>query len=234
MKWHQWNVKGTKKSSWQIVKTRAFVQAEDWNLRKIQVIFNMTICIILSPTVCSWGRSADMDHVSCSFSCCFWCWGFYYWWLQRWIHHPATRARKGLSSLWSSTPGKDISWTLWRPKRCWKPRRRASSITLWMVYRLSSPCGRMSWSWPSCRPPAKGTTAGPGRAIAWWSSRAGGRRGRQRGAPSPSRCPCPCRTGKGLRRGSGRSAWKRTALTRCSASGSRCAGTCLRYDTRCK
>ncbi|XP_053795547.1 polypeptide N-acetylgalactosaminyltransferase 15 isoform X4 [Vidua chalybeata] len=33
---------------------------------------------------------------------------------------------------------------------------------------------------------------------------------------------------KGLLRGSGRSAWRRTALTRCSASGSRCAGTCLR------
>ncbi|XP_058688056.1 polypeptide N-acetylgalactosaminyltransferase 15 isoform X3 [Poecile atricapillus] len=34
--------------------------------------------------------------------------------------------------------------------------------------------------------------------------------------------------GKGLLRGSGRSAWKPTALTRRSASGSRCAETCLR------
>lgn len=195
MKRHQWNVRGAKKSSWQIAKTRALLQPEDWSLRKIQVIFNMTICIILSPTVCSWGRSADMDHVSCSFSCCCWCWAFCYWWLQCWIHHPATRARKGLSSLWSSTPGKGIRWTFRRPKRCWRPRRRASSTTLWMGYHLSSPCGRTSWSWPSCRPPAKGTTAGPGRAIGWWSSRAGGRRRGQRGTPSPSSCPFPCSLG---------------------------------------
>ena len=234
MKQHHWNARGAKKSSWQIVKTRALLQPEDRSLRKIQVIFNMTICIVLPPTACSWGRSAGMDHVSCSFSCCCWRWAFCYWWLQRWIRRPATRARKGLSSPWSSAPGKGIRWTLRRPERCWRPRRRASSTTPRTGCRLSSPCGRTSWSRPSCRPPAEGTTARPGRATGWWSSRAGGRRRGPGGTPSRSSRPFLRGLGQGLPRGSGRPAWRATALTRRSASGSLCAGSCPRYGTRCK